>query len=56
MSIRGSHAVGKYLIILIMRRISLKRLMEGGAAIFAAERRNHHRAMYGKIIARPLEI
>ncbi len=39
--------------ILMMRRISLNRLIEGGAAILAALRRNHHRAIYGEIMARP---
>lgn len=39
-----------------IRIISLNRLIEGGAAIFAAQRRNHHRAIYGEIIASPLEI
>lgn len=42
--------------ILMISRISLNRLIEGGAAMFAAERRNHHRAIYGNTIASPLEI
>lgn len=40
----------------MIRRISLNRLIEGGAAIFAADRRNHQRAIYGNTIARPLEM
>ena len=39
-----------------IRIISLRRLMEGGAAMFAAHRRNHQRAMWGEIIISPLEI
>lgn len=38
------------------RRISLKRLMVGGAAMLVMERRNHHRAMNGEIMASPLEM
>lgn len=43
------------LVILIISIISLKRLMEGGAAIFAAARRNHHRAIYGERVDKPLD-
>ena len=40
----------------MIRIISLNRLIEGGAAMLAADRRNHHNARCGAIIARPFEM
>lgn len=37
----------------IIRRISLRRLMDGGAAILAQIRRNHHREIIGTDISKP---
>lgn len=39
---------------LVIRRISLKRLSEGGAAMLAAVKINHHGAMEGAEVRRPL--
>lgn len=41
-------------IILIIRKISLKRLRKGGAAIFAEQARNHIIVRCGNIVAIPL--
>lgn len=38
----------------VRRRISLIRLIEGGAAMFAEIRINHHRDMAGKMFKSPL--
>ena len=37
----------------VRRRISLNRLIEGGAAIFAEIKINHHRDIEGKILRSP---
>ena len=42
--------------VLVRRRISLKRLIEGGAAMLAALRRNHHSARWGASRASPFVI
>jgi hypothetical protein len=39
---------------LLINKISLNRLIDGGAAILQIHRRNHHRAMEGIICIRPL--
>ena len=41
-------------IVLIIRRISLKRLIDGGAAMLAHRRMNHHSEINGKLIINPL--
>lgn len=38
----------------VMRVISLKRLIDGGAAILAAVNRNHHIVIVGLIVINPL--
>lgn len=38
----------------VMRVISLSKLIDGGAAIFAAVNRNHHIVIVGLIVIRPL--
>jgi hypothetical protein len=48
-----NHVKGENDRIAMIRRISLNRLIEGGAAILAALNRNHQRAIYGEIIASP---
>lgn len=40
---------------LVIRRISLNKFNEGGAAIFAADKTNHHIASAGNINIRPFE-
>lgn len=39
----------------VNRRISLIRFIEGGAAILAADERNHQRHIVGRSVRRPLE-
>lgn len=38
----------------VIKIISLSKLIEGGAAIFAAVNRNHHRVIIGLIVINPL--
>lgn len=45
---------GDHLRILVIRRISLNKFSEGGAAMLAAERRSHHRDRLGRKEMRPL--
>jgi hypothetical protein len=40
---------------LLINKISLNRLIEGGAAILQMHNRNHHRAIEGMICIRPLQ-
>lgn len=40
--------------IAVIDRISPRRLMEGGAAMLAAENRNHHMVIEGRRVRRPL--
>lgn len=39
--------------VVVIRVISLRRLIDGGAAIFAAVNKNHHIVMIGLIVIRP---
>ena len=41
---------------LVIKRISLPKFKEGGAAMFAAEKQNHQNVMDGKIVSSPLVI
>ena len=56
MRARVSHDKGDQARILEIRKISLRRLREGGVARLAAMARNHHRAIWGAIILRPFVI
>lgn len=38
----------------VSKRISLKRLIEGGAAMFTQANRNHHMVRVGSLVIRPL--
>lgn len=43
-----------FLRIAVNKTISLRRLMDGGAAIFHAEKRNHHIVKIGRVLIIPL--
>jgi hypothetical protein len=54
--IRGNKLIKLHAIILLIRRISLSKLIDGGAAILQTHNRNHHNAIEGIICRNPLQI